>query len=80
VLKDASFAYSGAVCVCVCVCELQKVKQEATSDNCQGNKFLLGLMVGQPTSWNQVGRGEEANSSCPYLRYLRLKPSWTLLL
>lgn len=26
-----------------------KVKQGVEPDNCQGNKFLLGLMVGDPT-------------------------------
>jgi len=50
---------------------LQKVKQGVKS-GCQDNKFLLGLMVGLPTLWCQVGRGEVANS-CPHLKYIVLR-------
>ena len=52
------------MCVCVCVCVLlYNVRQGVKPDTCQGNKFLLGLMVGQLASWCQVGGEEGANSS-----------------
>lgn len=72
VLENMSSAYSGAVGVGV---EPYMVKQGIKSDNCQGNQFLLGLMVGQPTLWRQVGKWEGVNSCCPHLRYPGLKVS-----
>jgi hypothetical protein len=53
-----------------------KVKQGMRPDNSQGNKFLLGLIVG--TFWRQVGGGEGASACCPHMRYLGLKLSSTL--
>lgn len=48
--------------------EPYKAKQRVKPASCQGNTFLLGLMVRQPTSWHQVGRREGANSCGPHLR------------
>lgn len=33
-----------------------KIKQGVKPDNCQGNKFYLGMMVGQLASECQVGK------------------------
>lgn len=33
-----------------------KVKQGERPDNCQGTKFLLGLIAGKPTFRHQIGR------------------------
>lgn len=40
-------------------CGPYKVKQGMKLDNCQSNKFLLGLIVGQQTLWGQVERERE---------------------
>jgi hypothetical protein len=47
-----------------------KVKEGVLSDNCQSNKFLLGLMLGELTLWYHAGRGEGANACYSHLRYL----------
>jgi hypothetical protein len=39
-----------------------QVKQGVKPDNCQGDTFLQGLMVGEAALWCQVGREEVANS------------------
>lgn len=45
------------VCVCVVVGEPYEVQQGEKTYNCQGNKFLLGLMVEEPIlCWVRVGR------------------------
>ena len=54
VVEEASLAYLGAIDY--------KVKQGLKPDNCQGDKFLLGLMVGKLALWHQVGSREVANS------------------
>jgi hypothetical protein len=41
--------------------------------NCQGNKFLLGLMVWELALWHQVPGREVSNAFCPHLMYLGLK-------
>lgn len=38
--------------------KLNSVKEGVKPDKSQGNKFLLGLIVGQPTLWCQFGCGE----------------------
>lgn len=55
VLEDTSSVYSGAVgCVC------GSIQDQARPNNCQGSKFFLRLMVGQPASCRQVeGRGSQ---------------------
>lgn len=50
----------------VCVGKPYEVRQGVKLDNCQGNKFLLGLMVGQLTLWHEVEKGKVANSCHPY--------------
>lgn len=50
-LEDASSGGAGAE-----VDEPYKVKEGVLSDNCQSNKFLLGLMVGKLILWYQAGR------------------------
>jgi len=57
-LEDASSGYSGTVGG---EGESYKVKQGGKSDNCQGNKFLLRLMMGRPSLWHQ-GSGTGTNS------------------
>lgn len=44
-----------------------KVKQGVNPDSCQGNKFLLGLMVAKPALWCQAGSGEVANHCGPHV-------------
>lgn len=53
--------------------ESYKVKEGVKPDNCQGNKLLLGLMVGEPTLHGEVGSGEGANSCYPHLKFPGLK-------
>ena len=53
------------------------VKQGLTSDNCQGNKFILWLMVEQLDSWHPLERGEVAKFW--HLMYLGLKLLWLFL-
>ena len=53
------------------------VKQGLTSDNCQGNKFIVGLMVEQLDSWHPFERREVAKFW--HLMYLGLKLLWLFL-
>lgn len=39
-----------------------EVKQRIKPDKCQGNKFLLGLIVGKLDLWYQVGSRNVVNS------------------
>ena len=62
--EDTPSVYSGAVGARAVGEDL--IKQEVEPDNCQGRKFLQGLMVGEPAFWCQAwgegGGGEIANS------------------
>lgn len=51
----------------VAVGEPYKIKQGVNPDNCQDNKFLLGLMFRDPALWCQVGKWEVANSCRPHV-------------
>jgi hypothetical protein len=69
VLDDTSSTNSGAV-GCRVGGGRGLIKSNKKPDNCQGNKSLLGLMVGEPALWCQVGSrgsGQLLPSSC--LRY-----------
>lgn len=49
--------------------KLNSVKEGVKPDKSQGNKFLLGLIVGQLTFRHQTGRGEGTNACHPHMRY-----------
>ena len=59
VLEDASSAYSGVAVLGRGWKEHYKVKQGVKPDNCQGNTFLLVLIMKQPhfmaTGWEWGG-------------------------
>lgn len=55
-LEVASLANSGLYGQGVGEGDNITVKQGMKSDNCEGNKFFLGLILGQPASWNQFVR------------------------
>jgi len=51
--------------------DAKKVKQGVKPNNCQGYKFLLGVIVGQPAFLVcQFGNGQRTNSCCLYLQYV----------
>lgn len=56
-----------------------KVKQGVKADNCQDNKFLLGLLWPELALWLQVETGEIANPCWPTFEVSRFEAPWTLL-
>jgi hypothetical protein len=55
-----------------------ELKQGMKPNNCQSNKFVLGLMVGQLALWHQVGRGREPTLVVLIFGISRIEASWTL--
>jgi hypothetical protein len=54
------------------------VKQGVKPDNCQGNKFLLELILGDPALQHHIGSGEVANyCSLPQNFFHNPGPLWS---